>query len=191
LLVKFDALPREDDGLVQPLVVRLDIEVEHTEYDGVGEPGISLGQRRIEFDGAVQQSLRLLIVLNGRLVEVLHPKMKEVPRTECLWRLPLRAQALGATDLGFDPCSNGLGDLVLDLGDVLDTPVVPLRPHVSADFRFDKPRPYSQVLTTSDDTPFHDVIGSEVDSDAANVDSGSLEREHGTFCDHEERPMLG
>jgi hypothetical protein len=54
---------------------------------------MGLCQSRLELDRAAQQTLRLLIVLNGRLVEVLHSEMEKIPcKTLDKFKVPTKEQ---------------------------------------------------------------------------------------------------
>src|SRR5262245_31601575 len=103
--------------------------------------------------------------------------MEEVPSLQCIRGFPLRTQALGDTHAGLDACSDGPGDLVLDLENLVELAVILLSPHEPASFGFDQVRRYSYTLPDLAYAAFHHVVGAQLRADAAYVTALSLERE--------------
>ena len=80
-----------------------------------------------------------------------------------------------------------MGQLVLQIEDVFDSPVEFLGPHLTAGFRIDQLRRHANALAGSSNTPFDNVARAEFLSDLANVGRLPLVGLDGVPRDHGER----
>ncbi len=76
----------------------------------------------------LQKPLRLAVPFRRELVEIGNAQMVAVPGLQVAPRRTLHLLADHGADLGLDAADDGLGDLVLDLENVFQVPVVSFGP---------------------------------------------------------------
>ena len=93
---------------------------------------------------------------------------------------------LGSVDVRLDAPDHVLGDLILDGEDVVERPVVALRPEVSAALRLDELPGDPNPVAALPHATLEDVTDPELPADLADVNVAALVREARVASDHEQ-----
>jgi hypothetical protein len=151
-----------------------------------GAQAMGLGVTGVELDGAVHQDERL----PGARLRVLaveeHRPDKVLPGVQALGRLPLQALVLGSVDVRLDTPDHALGNLVLDGEDIVERPVVALRPEVSAALRLDELPGDPDPVAALPHATLEDVADPKLAADLADVHVAALVGEARVPSDHEQ-----
>ena len=78
----------------------------------------------------------------------------------------------GRIDLRLNAADHAVGDLVLNREDVVERPIIALRPEVSARLRLDQLSGDPDAVAALPDAAFEDVANPQLASDLADIDVG-------------------
>src|SRR5258706_1153361 len=124
-------------------------------------PGVSVSIVRVEREGAVEQALRLRVILPHRaMVQHLGGQHALISR-HVVGRLALRTVVRGCLDAAGQRRDDRAGHLVLDGEDILELAVIAFGPNVPVGFRIDQLHGDADSITHLPHAPLEDVIDAE------------------------------
>lgn len=186
-LIELNRAPCQPSGLV-PLLIRIDRPAEDLSLQvAIRTKRVCCGQSGIDFDSKPDQSEGLNVLLAGELIETRECTKIVVVGLKIFGRYAFCALYLGALQLRKECANHAARHLVLQIEDIVELAVKPVRPKMGTRRGFDQLPGNANSIAGFAHTAFEHIPNTQLAPDLPDVDSLAFVGKSGLSRDDEQR----